>query len=379
MEFLQDSQVVFETKDPFDPAFMAVQWLNEEANESGEAIALTQALVQRFAVLALDFALNRTVTTAIMGPNGTTAFDRKRISNLTPEQQVASEQNLDFYTSRATIAQRNIHECNWDGIVCRNNTVVVSEVRFSASGLQGTIPAEIGLLSGLEYFDVSVNEVHGSLPDKLYDLSHLRKFYAYQNKLTGTLSDRVEGKLYNLTHWHLSNNQLSGSIPAAWKSGEISRPLLYFNVYDNQLTGTIPEALRFRSVRYFDVGRNQLDGTLPIDLGTRFVELRHLFLDHNAFNGTLPESYINVGNGRLESLGVDHNRLTGVVPSNHDLRNHLVRFTLQNNSFTRLSKDTCSLSVYNSGEIVEFKADCDICICEPFCALYCSVNEGNNL
>jgi hypothetical protein len=47
----------------------------------------------------------------------------------------------------------------------------------------------------------------------------------------------------------------------------------------------------------------------------------------------------------------------------------IVALTLHNNSFTEeIDTDTCKLSVFDSGQMVEFKADCDVCSCEePYC------------
>ena len=360
MEFFQDYQIMFD-KGPNDPAYMALEWLNMEANLIDKGINLNGDLVQRFAVLVLEYSLNRT----------------QAVSDEDVDGGAETSEGID-----RSVAQMNVHECEWPGIICGSKNVtsttnpnstetvdnIVKEIHFGSSGLVGTIPRQINLLSDLEYLDVSNNDLHGSLPETLYDLSSLRKIFAYKNQLTGTLSDRVGGKLSSLTHFHLSHNNLTGSIPGAWaSSGEIARPLQYFNVYSNALTGIIPSSLRFSSVWYFDVGRNNLEGPLPDDVGSQFVELRHLLLDHNSFNGTLPESYINVGNGRLESFHIDHNQLTGQVPGNHDQRDKLVEFTLHNNSFTKLGKNTCKLSVFNGGEMVEFKADEDICDCSPFC------------
>lgn len=44
-----------------------------------------------------------------------------------------------------------------------------------------------------------------------------------------------------------------------------------------------------------------------------------------------------------------------------------VQFTLQGNQFTSLGKETCKLSVFEGGEMVEFRADCDICDCGLQC------------
>jgi len=168
------------------------------------------------------------------------------------------------------------------------------------------------------------------------------------------------------------------------------------------LSGSIPSGLRWRDLFSLDLGFNSLTGTLPVDLGENFGSLRStylnlnhdtdfgdrhflchqymshrilfymfvlkwtpidLHLDHNQFVGTLPESYINVGNGRLESFAINDNLLTGEVPDNHVLFNKLVMFTMQNNNFNVELRDTCRLTVYQGGENVELKADCDICSC----------------
>jgi hypothetical protein len=124
---------------------------------------------------------------------------------------------------------------------------------------------------------------------------------------------------------------------------------------------------------YFDVGRNELSGTLPEDLGDTFVDLRSLHLDHNHFRGTLPESYNDVGNGRLEAFTVDHNRLTGYVPGDRRLYNKLVIYTLHENRFWGLERDNCYLEI-PWGEMIEFKADCDICRCIGYfnlCGIWC--------
>jgi hypothetical protein len=51
-------------------------------------------------------------------------------------------------------------------------------------------------------------------------------------------------------------------------------------------------------------------------------------LDHNQFNGTIPASYITVGNGRLEIMSLDHNQLTGWVPDDYTNWNKMSEFLL---------------------------------------------------
>ena len=107
-------------------------------------------------------------------------------------------------------------------------------------------------------------------------------------------------------------------------------------------------------VVYFDIGRNQMTGKLPKDIGEKFVALRHRHFDHNDFRGTLPESYNTVGNGRLESFSIDHNRLTGTVPGERDLYNKLVQYTLHSNRFGNIDSDNCRMEL-PQGEMVEFR------------------------
>ena len=73
---------------------------------------------------------------------------------------------------------------------------------------------------------------------------------------------------------------------------------------------------------HLDLGRNQLTGTLPSDL-QEFVELRQLHLDHNGFNGTVPESFTAIGNHLLSTLSLDNNQLTGSVPSDYEIMDNL--------------------------------------------------------
>jgi len=63
-----------------------------------------------------------------------------------------------------------------------------------------------------------------------------------------------------------------------------------------------------------DLGHNKFSGTLPLELRTEYVLLRHLYLDHNDFLGTLPESDVVTGQGRINTLYVNDNKLSGPFP-----------------------------------------------------------------
>lgn len=88
----------------------------------------------------------------------------------------------------------------------------------------------------------------------------------------------------------------------------------YINLYSNSFSGTIPSGLGWSKLWYLDLGRNQFTGPLPHDMDA-MVSLRHLFLDHNNFNATIPDSIPRVGNSSLQALALDNNQLTGEFPS----------------------------------------------------------------
>jgi len=278
-------------------------------------------------------------------------------------------------------------ECHWEGIQCdsEGNRRVIA-VDFSDSELRGTIPVEIRFLYHLQHLDLSTNHIQGSIPEELFDLRHLQRFYLYHNDLTGTISPYI-GQLKSLQYLHLSHNSLTGTIPSQLggaSSGmtnddEFSSPLKYMNIYDNKITGTIPTNLRLHNLTYFDVGRNFIGGSIPDDIGADFMELRYLHIDHNRFTETIPDTIPPMANGRLLSFLANNNRLEGYVPDNWSRYNKLVQYTLQNNYFDELGPNNCNFSVFhqgggsNNGELIEFKADCDICSCNDiFCDSMCA-------
>ena len=274
--------------------------------------------------------------------------------------------------------KQGVDECNWYGIECDFYGRVI-EVDYSDNNLSGSIPSsEIKLLYHLETLDLSNNEITGSIPEEIYDLRSLQHVYLYHNKLTGTISSYISQLLSygSLQTLHLSHNSLTGSIPSFQQqqldsSGTSS--LTYLNLYDNKLTGTIPRNLRLNELKYFDIGRNFIGGSIPEDIGIDFLKLRYLHIDHNRLTDNIPDTIPSMANGRLISFLANNNRLEGYVPDNYIMYNKLVQYTLQNNYFDYLGPDNCFLNVFQGGELVEFKADCNICSCDDiFCNTMCS-------
>jgi Leucine rich repeat len=337
------------------PVRQSVDWLAGEISSSGGDPAATLenykadlvTFAQRFALLVLRYSL-------VGGEN---------LNNSTADVS----KFMEYPT-------RNVDECQWTGVVCDSVTGRVVEIDYSDIGLDGSIPPEIRLLPSLKVLDLSHNEIKGSIPEETFDLRQLQKLYLYMNQLQGSISTWI-GQLTALEVLHASHNNLSGRIPQQLQSneGEI-RPLKYLNLQSNLLSGSIPSGLRLGEVAYFDLGRNELTGTIPDDLGSDFVELRHLLLDHNGLIGSIPTTIPIAGSGSLETLELHHNALTGRVPDNFSMYNKLVQYRLDSNNFDSMGPQNCLLSLFNNygGELIEFKADCDICTCnDRFCEDMC--------
>jgi hypothetical protein len=138
------------------------------------------------------------------------------------------------------------------------------------------------------------------------------------------------------------------------------------NLYNNKFTGPIPTNWNLRSLFYLDLGRNDLTGTIPADWVKTMYQLRVLYLNDNRLAGSLPVGFELLGNNRLEALVVSDNQLTGQIPSGFGL--HTMYFMdLQNNTFSSMDEQLCTQIVFEQGEMVSIRSDCQACPCPYFC------------
>ena len=159
----------------------------------------------------------------------------------------------------------------------------VSAIRLTENNLKGTLPADLGNLSGLLGLYLSDNLLTGEIPPELGSLSMLISLY-------------------------LNDNQLTGEIPS--ELGDIET-LEYLYLRGNDFTGCIPHGLRFISYRGHDL----------LDLGLEFCpaensEGQSRFKD---FNGvSLPQGRYGItdfaGYERVAPYDVTDNREDSVVP-----------------------------------------------------------------
>jgi hypothetical protein len=227
----------------------------------------------------------------------------------------------------------------------------------------GTIPDEIGLLSGLENLVIKNNillggtiprsiehllelrqigffnnSLGGNLPDALFSLPLLTYLNLSDNFLTGRISTKI-GQLASLEKLILDNNDFTGHLlPLELRKTKINVLSLSGNRFGAQI---VPAMHFLHELEYLYLDRNDFVGQLPFELG-QMTKLKSLSLSQNSFSGTLPSElgvlselrYLNLAANRfdgeipavdwpkLKTLNLDDNAFNGTFPSTFsDLHN----------------------------------------------------------
>ncbi|KAH7858900.1 hypothetical protein Vadar_029197 [Vaccinium darrowii] len=252
--------------------------------------------------------------------------------------------------------------CNWRGISC-NTAGNVTGLNLSNTGLQGTldhlnfsyfplllrldlrynqlngtIPANIGLLSNLVYLDLSINSFSGSIPLSVANLTKVVELDFSQNAIIGELdpllfpgrgSSEAKTGLLSLQRLLLTDNLLSGPLPS--EIGNLA-DLTLLALVNNSFSGPIPQSLgNLTKITSLYLGLNQFSGQIPMSFGT-LTKLTNLTLHLNHLTGSVPEQI-----GNLSSLVVFHlmwNNLSGQLPPQLCQGGKLTNFTAGYNNIT---------------------------------------------
>ena len=121
--------------------------------------------------------------------------------------------------------------CNWEGILCSDQTGHVVQLQFSFLG--GMISPSLLELPYLTYLDLSENEFnHSHIPEFIGSLSNLEHLDLSESNFSGPIPHQL-GNLSRLQYLDLSSSNLSGPIPH--QLGNLSR-LQYLHLGWNNLT-----------------------------------------------------------------------------------------------------------------------------------------------
>ena len=153
-------------------------------------------------------------------------------------------------------------------------------------GLRGSIPPELGNLSGLTSLNLRANALEGPIPPELGNLAGLEELWLDGNALEGPIPPEL-GSLAHLRDLSLRGNALAGPIPP--ELGNLAG-LEGLWLDGNRLDGPIPPELgNLAHLRGLSVSGNTLEGPVPAELGG-LRRLEFLYFDGNALTGALPRS-----------------------------------------------------------------------------------------
>ena len=81
---------------------------------------------------------------------------------------------------------------NWDGVTVEGTPMQVTKLALRSKSLTGSIPAELGQLTGLTHLDLSRNSLTGEIPSELGELSNLVELRLSGNRLTGCIPSALK-------------------------------------------------------------------------------------------------------------------------------------------------------------------------------------------
>jgi hypothetical protein len=202
--------------------------------------------------------------------------------------------------------------------------------------LLGPLPSEIGLLSGLNYLNLSHSHLSGTLPSSLGNLGNLTALSVDHNHFAGSVSNIFgDGWRFSMNDLSLNNNDLTGTFPANLMN--IST-MVRLNAFHNAFVGRLPFTQDMDvNMAILDLGSNYFTGTLPTNW-SRFHLLQSLYVNNNLLHGPLPPIKVG-GDGATASvsliqLNAANNKLTGTLPNSLWTHVALVGLTLYQNLLT---------------------------------------------
>ena len=190
--------------------------------------------------------------------------------------------------------------------------------------LNGTIPAELGRLTGLTRLYLHRNNLTGGIPEELNGLNNLVWLRVYDNMLTGVVPDLSD--MTSLERVYIHENQLTGGVPTG-----LSDSVTHLLVHRNELDGPIPDLSSLTNLEWLGLYDNDLSGEIPGTLGT-LGSLERLYLHGNNLTGMVP---MEIGGlAALTNLWLKNNSLSGDLPSSLGNLGNLERVRISGNSFT---------------------------------------------
>ncbi|KAM3227715.1 hypothetical protein ACQJBY_059446 [Aegilops geniculata] len=191
---------------------------------------------------------------------------------------------------------------------------ILVELYLQGNLLNGTIPAELGELTGLATIDLSFNALVGHMLPWSAPSVQLQGLSLSNNRLNGSIPAEIGHILPAIYKLNLSGNTLTGNLP---QSLLCNHHLSRLDVSNNNLSGEIlfscPDGDEGSSsaLNTFNASNNHFSGSLNVSI-SNFTGLTSLDIHSNSVNGSLPSAVCNVTT--LNYLDLSSNDFSGTIP-----------------------------------------------------------------
>jgi len=184
--------------------------------------------------------------------------------------------------------------------------------------LGGTAPEEINLFRRIQFIAICYNpKVVGQILASLGKLTPLELSWLQYCNFSGKFSDFIGDRLTNLRLIRLSNNLMSGPVPANLAT---ITDLRFLGLDDNILSGDISAFVNMPALRRLYLEDNSFEGQLTDESIDSWPRVMELDLSGNLLDSTLSPNLF--GHPQLEILGLHANRSGGTFPRSRTRTSH---------------------------------------------------------
>nr|AAX96570.1 Leucine Rich Repeat, putative [Oryza sativa Japonica Group]ABA95464.1 Leucine Rich Repeat family protein [Oryza sativa Japonica Group] len=223
-----------------------------------------------------------------------------------------------------------------------SNLTMLTVLDLTTCNLTGNIPTDIGHLGQLSWLHLAMNQLTGPIPASLGNLSSLAILLLKGNLLDGSLLSTVDS-MNSLTAVDVTKNNLHGDLNFL-STVSNCRKLSTLQMDLNYITGILPDYVGNLSsqLKWFTLSNNKLTGTLPATI-SNLTALEVIDLSHNQLRNAIPESIMTIEN--LQWLDLSGNSLSGFIPSSTALLRNIVKLFLESNEISgSIPKDMRNLT-----------------------------------